>query len=103
MEAYGIKKRDRFLYGFICILLIVFTVFASFYIASETLHECSGEECSVCICLKICEALLRAAGGVSFAAVSVFFLGSFTVFYSRILPGFVFGQTLVSRKIRLND
>ena len=84
-------------------LLLCILLFFAFFIASEVHHECNGEDCPICACIRQCEdALQRMGGGILFSA-SVIIPALFILVY---LLNFIFDHrkdTLVSVKVRLND
>ena len=87
----------------LCVLLVVSTFASALFIAMETEHDCGGEECHICECIELCEAILQQVGtalpivtaSLIFSVVSIFLhLSDIDVFSLR---------TPVSQKIRLND
>ena len=85
------------------LMVLVILLFSSFYIALETHHDCCGEDCPYCECIKQCHNTLNQFGdGMLFCIVIavpvVFALVSKTLFVSDRLQ-----ETLVSNKVRLND
>ena len=86
---------------FLAAVLLLTLVFSAFLLAVEADHECSGEDCSVCALLQLCETLLRRLEGsvAALAAVSLLFcVLSLCVPVSSPAP-----STPVSRKVRLNN
>ncbi len=78
-------------------------VFSAFYLATETRHDCSGEDCIICSCVQVCEKIIRQAGG-NVAAEIVFVLALSVFFWGALLyKDVVFKMTLVTQKVRLND
>ena len=88
----------------LCIgLALVLSVSAAF-IAHEADHDCTGEDCPVCLMLAVNIRLLRAIGLALLVLPALFSLTALRSAYGRqnsivsFRPG-----TLVSWKIRLND
>ncbi len=84
-------------------LMLFIMLFSAFYIAAEADHDCTGEDCPICACIVLCENTLHqiGTGGSSLAAVIIpifFLLVSVFLFAVPFLQ-----ETLVSRKIRLNN
>lgn len=95
-------NSGRIIAGIAAFALLFFVVLASFYIARETNHDCSGESCPICANVRQCEAVLHQTWkGAAIAAASYFVIFFFSPAsaYRMILPH----ATLVSRKIRLNN
>lgn len=53
------KKRARLIAACGAALLVVALVFSVFFVAAEADHHCSGEHCSVCQQIQICQRLLE--------------------------------------------
>ncbi len=85
------------------ILLSAIVLFSAFYIAAEAEHDCSGEDCPICVCIQQCERTLQqiAAGITELAATLI---PAILLAITVPLTVWVSVQgTLVSRKVRLND
>ena len=83
--------------------MMLFMVFAAFYIAEESVHECEGEECSVCECIHICEGILYRTRGAEFILISAVAAYAFVCLITKnTVSGFSF-DTLVSEKIRMDN
>ena len=84
------------------ILMLALVLFSAFYIAVETDHNCSGENCLVCVYIQQCENILRQVGHstaqVSIASPVIFLL------LLALCSLYSFPQeTPVSKKVRLNN
>ncbi|MCR5648213.1 MAG: hypothetical protein K6F67_01595 [Oscillospiraceae bacterium] len=85
------------------LMMLVLVLFSAFYIAAEADHDCSGEDCLVCACIRQCENALRvvgdgtAAGSAAVAPVFVILLAAAFVI-AAASP-----DTLISVKVRLNN
>ncbi len=99
-DGFRTKKIPAFIMG---LFLSFVVLFSAFYIAAEAEHECSGEDCPICVCIHQCEQTLhRISCGiqesvVAFVPVILLLLAVFTVMYAAVQ------ETLVSEKVRLND
>ena len=85
------------------IMMLVVVLISASYVAVESVHDCTGEECPICACINQCESTLRqVGGGVDLQAefiLPVFFILITAVSASAALTA----ETPVSRKIRLNN
>lgn len=100
----SIYRRKIFLISAVlCALLVVSTFASALFIALETEHDCEGEECHICECIELCEAILQqvetalpiVTASIVFSVVSIFlYLSDVDVFCLK---------TPVSQKIRLNN
>ncbi len=103
MRGLTASKAIKYAAGIMAGMMLVVFLFSAFYIAAEADHDCSGGDCPICTCIRQCENLLHPSddGTTAQPAVVVpvvFFL------LSAVLPGVVFPQeTLVSRKVRLDN
>lgn len=73
------------------------------YIATETGHDCSGEDCPICACLQICDNILNRIGGGTalqepgaLQAVRFVLLVPLPVCYA-------IRDTLILQKVRMNN
>ena len=89
--------------GILGLTLLAVVLLSSFCIAIEAHHDCTGEDCPVCVCLQHCANTLRQLGESSvlligaIVPVLVFFLAAITLGLA------VLSETPVSRKVRLNN
>ena len=94
------RKLAAWIMGFVILAVLLFS---AFYIAVETGHDCIGDHCPVCVCIKQCENTLHQIGNgavILFAA----YLPFLKVVLLVLLPVLVFSQkTPVSFKVRLNN
>lgn len=97
------KTRERFKAAF-AVLLLIFTLGSVIFVAHEMHHQCDGEDCHICHIIQICDQNIKLLGFAlaTFAAVRL----------ARQKPGKALSaiekspvtyDTLISRKIRLND
>ena len=106
MSESNAKKRIRQISaGIMIIMVVLFMALSAFFIAAEAGHccHCKDDDCPVCACLQLCERTLNQMGaGLSLLAAAIL-PASFFLFAVLLLPAFVLRETLVSRKIRIND
>ena len=99
----NIKKFTALFSLLFCALLLILTVLCAYYVATESTHECHGEDCPICATLEVCEALLSRIGS------SLPIMGIATIAYVTCLrsvgfvPGITPERSLVEEKIRMND
>ncbi len=103
MPGSRVLRHMRIAAGIMGIMMLFIMLFSAFYIAAEADHDCTGEDCPICACIQQCENTLhQISGGITSQAVIiipiVFMLISafpYAVCFLR--------ETLVSRKVRLNN
>ena len=96
------NKIIKFLPFILSAFMMIFMVFAAFYIAEETVHDCEGEECTVCECIHICEGILYQTQGARLILMSAAVAYVFICLIKRdAVPDLICG-TLVSEKIRMD-
>ena len=87
----------------ICIVLVFITFASLFYVVKEENHDCTGEDCPICVCIHQAEQVLKNLGtGKSEAQTT----GMMQLFVSFVLPvcyAIFCATSLVSQKVRLND
>ncbi len=84
-------------------ILLLGVIFSNIYIASEYVHDCTGEECPICHTISECEAFIsRVSSCLAIFAVTILtiicLLGIVLVFGKEVLC-----KTPVSMKVRLNN
>ena len=85
------------------LMMLILVLFSAFYIAAEADHDCCGEGCPICACIHQCEKTLRGIGdgtAVRCAAVAPVILILLAAAF--VIPA-VSLDTLISRKVRLNN
>lgn len=87
---------------FISIVLCAAVLGTSLYIAEETDHNCSGNNCSVCTAVKFFETIVRelaaAEGAAAIQTAALFILAVRIIF---IIKQLFFRETLISLKVEL--
>lgn len=95
--------HKRITAGIIVILMLFNLLFSAFYIAAEVDHDCTGEDCPICACIAQCESILhQISDGIVSQAAFVFpivFLVVSLFLYTNLFTQ----ETLVSRRVRLNN
>ncbi|MCR4793540.1 MAG: hypothetical protein K5871_12410 [Lachnospiraceae bacterium] len=97
------KKNTGCLSVLIAFIFAFIMIAAVYYVATESDHECEGEECPVCECIHVCESILHETmDGAAEALIIIFMIIAFERELLRLSGGFPSG-TLVSHRVRLND
>ncbi|MCR5654862.1 MAG: hypothetical protein K6G07_04410 [Lachnospiraceae bacterium] len=95
--------RNRMIAFMMVILIPIIMLVCTFTIASEVGHVCMGEHCPICSHIEQCENMLhRIVDGVTNLILAVFPLTLFLLPVEAVVAE-VPTQSLVSKKIRLND
>ncbi len=103
MRNSGTFASKRITMGIIGLVMLVIVLFSSFYIASEANHDCRGEDCPICFCIQQCENTLRGVGSGITAQAAVIMPFLSILFAAAFIAAAASSDTLVSRKVRLND
>ena len=103
MQKNSLKNAHRIIAGIMGMMMLVMMLFSFFYIAAESRHNCCGDDCPVCACIDHCMRTIRqvnTAAKVSVAVIIPFLL----VLVSTLTAVYVVsGETLVSRKVRMDN
>lgn len=103
MLLSGASHHKRTAAGTLGLLLLLVMLLSAFFIAAEAGHDCTGEDCPICACVQQCENTLHRIGDgnalLSAVVIPVIF---------ALISAFLFAsepslETLVSRKVRLNN
>ena len=102
-EVNSMNKADRILAAALACLLAVVMLFSAFYLAVESNHECSGEDCAICAVLNACENLLHQLFDIRLVIAAIALIGSVGILapYQRIDHGCSF--TLITLKVKLSN
>ncbi len=89
--------------GVMCVLLLFVMLFSVFFMAAEVEHDCSGEDCEICLCLHHCESLLSrlrtgAIHCLAFIAFALTIIGA-----AFCCVRFVISDSPVAKRVRLNN
>ena len=98
------RRNEKRIRSAIAALLAGVLLLCALFIVAEAHHDCSGDECAVCACIRLCERVLhpQAGPGVTSACVTT------------VAPALALGVLLllgapaakaspVSEKVRIND
>ncbi len=95
--------HKRIAAGIMGTLMLFIMLFSAFYIVAEADHDCTGEDCPICDCIQQCENTLHQIGdGIASKAaviIPIVFLLVSIFLFAALFPK----ETLVSRKVRLNN
>ncbi len=84
-------------------MMLVTLLFSAFYIACEADHECCGEGCLICACIRQCENTLRGIGSGTEERLSAVYPVFPVLFAAVLCAAAALSETPVSRKARLNN
>jgi hypothetical protein len=88
----------------LCFLLSAATLFSLFYIASETNHDCPGEQCPICRVIAICRFFLNVlALGTAVHAFRIIITHLHRIVTIRIQKTYYSSKNPVSLKIKLSN
>lgn len=88
---------------FLILVVLLFLLVSTYFIAYEADHECTGEDCPVCALLQISENSLRQLGSGVPAAAAASSLFVLILVMQIFTDESVALPTPVSRKTRLNN
>ena len=97
------SKDIRMTAGIMGLMLLVFVLFSTFYMAAEVDHDCTGEDCPVCACIQMCGETLRGTGGGAAVQPSAILPVLVVLLAAGIFAVSISKETLVSQKVRLNN
>lgn len=96
-------KKQKALAFLTCAVIIITTLFSIFFIVKEADHDCTGEGCQACACIRQAEQVLKQLGtGLAETAVSAPASAQSAIVLVCVFL-FVCCTTLISQKVRLND
>ena len=103
MRASTAARAKRLEAGILGGLLLILVLFSAFYIAAEADHDCCGEDCPICACIRQCEHTLHGAGAKAAAHGFVLLPVLIVLLAAGPFPAAFPQETPVSGKVRLNN
>ncbi len=85
------------------LMMLILVLFSAFYIAAEAEHECCDEGCPICACIQQCENTLHGIGDGTAAGLAVIAPIILILLTAAFTITAVSRDTLISRKVRLNN
>ena len=103
MQEYKTSRSKRIASGIIGIMMLVIMLFSAFYIASEAVHDCSGEDCPVCTCIQLCKNSLHQTCVSTTGHSPLLFLSGLVLLLKALFEVIRPHDSLITRKIRMNN
>lgn len=97
------RKNKRVTAGIMSILMLAGVLLSIFFMAAETEHECTGEDCHICEALELCCNTVKRLGEGTVAPITFTVLMTFAAILLFSAETEYVRKTLVSQKVRLND
>ncbi len=97
------RKSNRIITGVIVIMMLFIVLLSAYFIASHVHHNCSGEDCPICVCIQQCEMLIRGLGSGVPDSAAVFTLLFVAAAVTSKTAGAILFNNPVSDKVRLNN
>ena len=101
-EVSAVKKKNILVIT-VAVIVLCFAVFSAFFIAAESDHDCTGNDCPICYQLSVCQSFLKnlcCAGTVAaFTAALIYILCNVSARGTDICAAL----TLVSMKVKLSN
>lgn len=101
--SYEMANKKRLIALAVLAAVLVITLFSSCYVIKEADHDCSGAACPICAMIEQCEDNLRQIGTGQIAMIAV--VAAISFFFDAIcfaVPE-ASTETLITRKVRLNN
>ena len=102
-DSAGTSMHKRIASVIFGMLMFFIVLSSAFFIAFETNHECTGEDCPICELIIQCVNTLHQIGEwiapLSAAVIPIVFM----LYIAHRFDLFFLQETLISRKVRLND
>ncbi|MBP5305446.1 MAG: hypothetical protein J6Z02_06310 [Lachnospiraceae bacterium] len=103
MKSFNTLKLKKIASGVMATMMLLSVLFLASFIAFEAGHDCIGEECHVCESIKQCETVLMHIGGGKAVQTATYIPLIAVIFSASLIACSYLQETLVSRKVRLND
>lgn len=97
------SKKSRAAAMLLAIAVLFVMLFSACYIAAESDHDCTGEDCPICWQISLCESTLKSFGLALLLVIFAAFIGFFTLSLPSLRDRSAVQPTLVSLKVKLSD
>ncbi len=102
MYVSGTGRRSRIGAGIMVFIMLFFILSASLFTLVEAHHECEGDDCVICECIRQCEEIIH--GSCQTVTWRSAALPTALLFIAvSLYVCFIISDSLVSSKVRLND
>ncbi len=103
MQKQSVQISNRIATLVFTLLLLFLLGFSLFFISSERNHNCTGEDCPICMILQQCENTLQQLGSALLLAAACLWVWKHILSLSKAVREiFSRSDSLVSRKVRLD-
>ncbi len=99
----NLSNKKRTVAGIMSVLMLVAILFSAFLIAVEADHDCTGDDCAICACIRQCEKTLHQFGDRIPEQATAILPTVFLFMNAILLSNEILQGNPVSRKVRLND
>lgn len=96
-------KKNRLIAGLLAMTVLFVMLSSVIYIAVESGHDCSGEDCPICYHISICANTLKSVGLIAAAVTQVVLIGIFDLSLLSSARRLASHTTLVSLKVKLSN
>ena len=103
MRRSAETKCRRIAAGFLGLLILAAVLFSVFYIAAEADHDCTGEDCPVCLCIRLCSDALNRFRKKTVPVARILLPMLCVLPAAAVFSAPMAEQTPVKGKVRLNN
>ena len=97
------NSTQKMLAILLAVIILVITAFSSFYIIRESHHDCAGTSCPICTVIAQCETNIRQISTGHITAITIMAVICHMLAVISVVACNSVVQTLITRKVRLND
>ena len=96
------KKAKRITAWVVMVATVLVILFSTYYLVEHSYHNCTGNECPICMVMEQCSNNLKTMStDFVFACTSLFILTSLLKEVHYELN--IFNNSLISQKVRMNN
>lgn len=96
-------KKQRTMALVISVFILVISLFSTFFIAEESNHDCTGQDCPICACIQQAEQTVKNLGsGILSEGLGLAIAGIVAILLIEI-EIFVPASSPVAQKVRMNN
>ncbi len=103
MQEFMATRDRRITAGIMAVIMLFSLLFSVLFIAVEADHDCTGDDCPICACIQECGNTLRGFTRRTAVRISVVITVLFVLHIAVLFTEALSQETLVIRKVRLNN
>lgn len=96
------KQHTRIIFAALCIVMVLSIVLSAAFIITSADHECTGDDCSICYHIHVCEQILKKLTLGTSVWLGMVAMGIASVLIPILSQNIQSANTLICMKVKLS-